>query len=91
MVRVFQEVCAVSFNDGVVFDPNNSVKVDRIREETDYGGLSITATAKVDTAEVRVAIYVAFGDSVEPALEKLGLPAGFSGKYLRAYAGEHER
>jgi len=38
MLHIFHEVCAVSFNDGVVFDPN-SVKIDRIREETEYGGL----------------------------------------------------
>src|SRR5436853_280147 len=44
MVRIFQEVCGVSFNDGVVFDPK-SVKIDRIREATGYGGLRITAMA----------------------------------------------
>ncbi len=36
---LFQEVWVVSFNDGVVFD-------DRICEETDYGGLGITACAR---------------------------------------------
>ncbi|WP_316397014.1 nucleotidyl transferase AbiEii/AbiGii toxin family protein [Bradyrhizobium sp. 33ap4] len=42
MVRIFQEICMVSLNDGVVFE-SNSVKVHRIREETECGGLRITA------------------------------------------------
>jgi hypothetical protein len=58
---------------GVVFDPN-SIKVDRVREEPDYGGLSIAASAKIDDAKVRVVIDAAFGDSVEPGLEKLACP-----------------
>lgn len=49
-------------------------KLNASTKETEYGGLSITATAKVDTAEVRVVIDVGFGDSVEPGLEKLDLP-----------------
>src|SRR5712664_4620476 len=52
MVRVFNEVCAVSFNDGVVFDPD-SAGVDRIREENQYGGLRITANAGIDNAQCR--------------------------------------
>jgi predicted nucleotidyltransferase component of viral defense system len=89
MVRIFQEVCGASYNDGVVFDPN-SVKVDRIREETEYGGLRITATAKVDTAQVRVVIDIAFGDSVEPGLQEIDLPVllDFPAPHLRAYARE---
>lgn len=89
MVSIFKEVCAVSFNDGIVFDPN-SVEVDRIREETEYGGLRITANATVDTARVRVVIDIAFGDSVEPGLQELDLPVllDFPAPHLRAYAPE---
>jgi predicted nucleotidyltransferase component of viral defense system len=89
MVRIFQEVCAVSYNDGVVFDPG-SVKVERIREQTEYGGLRLTALAKVDTAELRVTIDIAFGDSVEPGLQEMDLPVllDFPAPHLRAYARE---
>jgi predicted nucleotidyltransferase component of viral defense system len=89
MVQVFKEVCAVSFNDGVIFDPG-SVQVERIREENEYGGLRITATAKLDTAQVRVAIDIAFGDSVEPGLQEIDLPVllDFPAPHLRAYARE---
>src|ERR1700722_17408836 len=46
MVSIFQEVCAVSFDDAVDFD-SNSVQIDRIREGAEYGGLRITANATV--------------------------------------------
>jgi predicted nucleotidyltransferase component of viral defense system len=89
MVRVFQEICGVSFNDGVVFDPE-SVKIDRIREETEYGGLRVTAMATVDTAKIRIVIDIAFGDSVEPGLQEMDLPVllDFPAPHLRAYARE---
>jgi predicted nucleotidyltransferase component of viral defense system len=89
IVRIFQEICGVSYNDGVIFD-KDSVKVDRIREETEYGGLRIKATAKVDTAQVRIVIDIAFGDSVEPGLQEMDLPVllDFPAPHLRAYARE---
>ncbi len=89
MVRIFQEVCAVSFNDGVVFDPD-SVKFDRIREETEYGGLRITANAMIDNAKVRIVIDIAFGDSIEPGLQEMDLPVllDFPAPHLRTYARE---
>ncbi|TKV80255.1 nucleotidyl transferase AbiEii/AbiGii toxin family protein [Bradyrhizobium elkanii] len=89
MVRIFQEVCGVSYNDGVVFDPK-SVAVERIREQTEYGGLRITANAQVDTAQVRIVIDIAFGDAVEPGLQEMDLPVllDFPALHLRAYARE---
>jgi hypothetical protein len=74
---------------GVVFDPN-SVKIDRIREETEYGGLRITANAMVDNAKIRIVIDIAFGDSVEPGLQELDLPVllDFPAPHLRAYVRE---
>jgi len=89
MVSIFQEVCAVSFDDGVVLD-TDSVQIDRIREEAEYGGLRITANATVETARIRVVIDIAFGDSVEPGLQEIDLPVllDFPAPHLRAYARE---
>jgi predicted nucleotidyltransferase component of viral defense system len=89
IVRTFQEICGLSYNDGVVFDPD-SVEAERIREETEYGELRIVATAKIDTAQVRVVIDIAFGDSVEPGLQEMDLPVllDFPAPRLRAYARE---
>lgn len=89
MVRIFSEVCSVAYDDGVVFDPA-SVKVERIREQTDYGGLRTTATAKVATARLKISIDIAFGDSIVPGLQDLELPVllDFPAPHMRAYSRE---
>ena len=89
MVNTFKEICAVSFNDGVVFDVD-SVEVDRTREEMEYGGLRIKTYATVDEARVRVVIDIGFGDAVEPGLAEMDLPVllDFPAPHLRAYARE---
>ena len=73
MVDTFKEICAVSFNDGVVFDVD-SVAIDRIREEHEYGGLRIKLNANVDGARVRGVIDIGFGDAVESGLSEMDLP-----------------
>jgi len=89
MVDIFREVCAVSYNDSLVFDAS-SVQIERIREATEYGGLRITANAIVDGAKIRIIIDIAFGDSVEPGLQEMDLPVllDFPKPHLRAYARE---
>jgi Nucleotidyl transferase AbiEii toxin, Type IV TA system len=89
VVRIFAEICARSYDDGVRFDPK-SIRVDRIHEQTDYGGLRITAQAKVDTGTFKITVDVAFGDSVEPDLQEMDLPVllDFPAPHLRAYARE---
>jgi predicted nucleotidyltransferase component of viral defense system len=89
MLKIFREVCAVSYNDGVVFDPG-SVSIERIREQTEYGGLRLSANAKIDQAEVGILIDIAFGDSVEPGLQEMDLPVmlDFPAPHLRAYVRE---
>jgi predicted nucleotidyltransferase component of viral defense system len=89
LVRIFGEICALSYDDGVVFDPS-SIRVERIRQQTDYGGLRLTAQAKVDTGTFKITVDVAFGDSVEPGLQDIDLPVllDFPAPHLRAYARE---
>jgi hypothetical protein len=89
IISIFQEICAASFEDGVIFDAS-SVKIDRIREELDYGGLRITANATVDGARIRIVIDIAFGDAVEPGLEEIDLPIllDFPSPRLRLCAGD---
>jgi predicted nucleotidyltransferase component of viral defense system len=89
MVDTFKEICALSYNDGVVFDVG-SVGVDRIREELEYGGLRIKLSATVDGARVRVVIDIGFGDAVEPGISEMDLPVllDFPAPRLRAYARE---
>jgi len=89
MVRTFKEICAVQENDGVVFDAE-SVSVDRIREDLEYGGLRIKANATVDGARVRVVIDIGFGDALEPGATEMDVPVllDLPKPRLRAYAKE---
>src|SRR5216683_2974132 len=73
IVKTFREICAVTFEDGVVFDVEG-VQIDRIREELEYGGLRIKTNATVDTARVRVVIDIGFGDAVEPGVAEMDMP-----------------
>jgi len=89
MVKTFREICAVPFEDGVVFDAN-AVEVDHVREELVYGGLRIKTNATVDKARVRVVIDIGFGDAVEPGLQEMDVPVmlDFPAPHLRAYSRE---
>ena len=61
-----------------------------IREETDYGGLRIHPTAKLETAEIPVQVDVGFGDVVTPAPEDVDFPVllDLPAPRLRAYPKE---
>jgi predicted nucleotidyltransferase component of viral defense system len=89
MVNIFKEICAVPFNDGVVFDVD-SLTIDRIREEPEYGAMRIKTDATVDKARARVVIDIGFGDAVEPGLAEMDLPVllDFPAPHIRAYARE---
>jgi predicted nucleotidyltransferase component of viral defense system len=89
MVTTFREICAVPFDDAVVFDIE-AVEIDRMREELEYGGLRIKTNATVDGARVRVVIDIGFGDATEPGLTETDLPVllDFPAPHLRAYARE---
>jgi predicted nucleotidyltransferase component of viral defense system len=89
MVSTFREICAVPFDDAVIFDVEG-VDIDRIREELEYGGLRIKTNATVDGARVRVVVDIGFGDAIEPGLTEMDLPVllDFPSPRLRAYARE---
>lgn len=73
IVEAFREICAIEAADAVVFN-TTGLTVDRIRDETEYGGLRLKTTADVDGARLRVVIDVDFGDSIEPGLVEIDLP-----------------
>jgi predicted nucleotidyltransferase component of viral defense system len=89
LLETFKEICAIAASDAVVFDIS-SLAVDRIREETEYGGVRIKGHATVDTARVRILIDIAFGDAIEPGLEETDLPVllDFPAPRLRCYPRE---
>lgn len=89
MLATFREILAQPAADGVDFDLE-ALRIDRIREELEYGGLRLRTTASISGARVAITIDVGFGDALEPGAEVLDYPSmlDFPSPKLRAYARE---
>jgi len=89
MLATFREIMMQAAEDGVEFDVD-ALRVDRIREELDYGGLRLRTTASVSGARISLTIDIGFGDALEPGVEMLDYPSllDFPTPRLRAYARE---
>jgi predicted nucleotidyltransferase component of viral defense system len=89
MLATFGDILAQDTEDGVVFDPD-TLRVDRIREELDYGGLRLRAIASVGGARINLTIDIGFGDALEPGAEVVDYPVmlDLPAPRLRAYARE---
>lgn len=89
--EVIRAVCTQEIDeDGVRFDPE-SVRIDKIREETAYGGLRCLIEAKLGSAKLRVQLDVGFGDDVTPEPEAVEIPRLLDDEVrreLRAYRPE---
>lgn len=72
-LAVFREICAIEENDGIVFEVD-ALRVELIREELEYGGLRLRATALLARARITVVIDIGFGDAIEPGIEEIDLP-----------------
>ena len=74
LADIFREVAVVEgSDDAIVFDPD-TVRVEEIREEDQYGGLRLRITADFGGAVVHVQMDVGFGDAVVPAAEWIDYP-----------------
>ena len=71
-LKIFREISAIKADDAVVFDFAGLV-VDRVRDESGYGGLRLKSYATVDGARVRVVIDIGYGDATEPGLHDIEL------------------
>lgn len=89
MQATFRDILSIEVDDGILFNAD-TLRVDRIREALDYGGVRLRAVADVGGARVPVAIDVGFGDALEPGVELLDYPTllGQPAPKLRAYARE---
>ncbi len=85
----FREILGMEHRDGVRFDVDRA-RMDRIREDNEYGGLRIRTTAGIGGARIAVAIDVGFGDATEPGVEMLDYPVllDMPAPRLRGYAPE---
>jgi predicted nucleotidyltransferase component of viral defense system len=89
MLATLREILAQEGADGVEFDVG-ALRVDRIREELEYGGLRLRTTASISGARIGLTIDIGFGDAMEPGAEMLAYPSmlAFPAPRLRAYARE---
>jgi len=88
--RIMEQVLAQDVeDDGVRFD-TDSLRVDPIRDEQEYGGLRVVLTARVATAKLRLQMDVGFGDAITPDVVRVALPPvlDFPAPTLRAYPRE---
>ena len=89
MLTTFRNILSQDVEDGVVFDPE-TLRVDSIREELDYGGLRLRAIASIGGARINLTIDIGFGDALEPEAEVVDYPVmlDLPAPRLRAYARE---
>lgn len=89
MLATFRDILTLNDDDGVKFDVG-ALRVDRIREELEYGGLRLRTTASISGARINLTIDIGFGDAMEPGAEMLDYPSmlAFPAPRLRAYARE---
>ena len=73
VLAIFREILTIDEPDGVSFDAEGT-RIDRIREDTEYGGVRIRTTAEIGGARIPVSVDVGFGDVTEPAAQMLDYP-----------------
>lgn len=89
VVGTFREVAGIQCADGVEFDVKG-IRVERIREEQEYGGLRLRTIALLSGARIPVIVDIGFGDAVAPGLEDMEylVLLDFPAPKIRAYAPE---
>lgn len=86
-VRVVQEICEISADDGLAFDIPQTTG-ESIREDALYDGVRVKVPVFLDGARVQLQIDIGFGDAVQA--ERLEFPTLLSDAtlVLRAYPPE---
>jgi predicted nucleotidyltransferase component of viral defense system len=70
---VFAEILSIKSDDGIAFDIE-SLSVEPIREQSDYGGLRVETTARLASTRIKIQIDLGFGDAVTPQAKKIDYP-----------------
>ena len=89
VAEIFRKVAGIKCADGVEFDVEG-IRVERIREEQEYGGLRLRTTAMLSGARIPVIVDIGFGDATAPGLEDIEYPVllDFPTPKIRAYTPE---
>lgn len=74
LAAMFQSVCRVAVeDDGLVFRAE-TVQVEEIREDNEYGGLRVKLEARLGNVKIPVQVDVGFGDVVTPKAQAVDFP-----------------
>ena len=65
LAEIFREVCAMTLEDGIVYDPA-TVEAAEIAEDKAYVGARVTFRATLAAARIPVQVDIGFGDAVTP-------------------------
>ncbi len=89
ILATFKEILSLHFDDAVTFDVDG-LRVDRIRDALEYGGLRLRTTAAIDGARVSIVVDIGFGDTLDPGVETVDYPVllDLPAPRLRTYARE---
>ena len=90
LAGVFCDLCAIPCEeDGVTYDPE-SVRVEPIRDDTEYGGIRVTLVGALAGARIPIQADIGFGDVVTPDTVETTYPTllGQPAPRLRAYPRE---
>ena len=87
---IFQDISQISFvEDGLTY-LSDTVNVNEIREEQQYGGLRVTLTAMLGKAKIHLQVDCGFGDAITPEVSVHDFPTflDFPAPRLRMYPKE---
>lgn len=73
VIAVVRELCAISADDGIVFD-RDSIVGEEIGGADEYAGVRVRLEAKLGEARIPMQIDVGFGDAVTPAPAREAYP-----------------
>jgi hypothetical protein len=72
---VFRDVCGTVVEPDGLSMTGDSVAVEEIREDTEYGGMRVTLSAMLGPARIPLQIDIGFGDAVTPKAREHAFPA----------------
>ncbi len=82
MIETVRAVLAIHLDDGLSYDPD-SLRAQTIREDNDYNGVRITATAQLATARLHFHLDINVGDPIWPEPTVVELPRLFGTEPIR--------
>jgi hypothetical protein len=75
LAKIFAEICAVAVEPDAMFYLADSLRLEPIRLDDDYGGHRVTLMARMGAARLRVQVDIGVGDAVVPAPQWIEYPS----------------